>query len=131
MASGMVEQVQVAGALGRVAGAVPRTLRTLSWRPASASVSAVAEEPEAQGDGLFVVPPGLGSGTDAMRWDSRASSARSGPLQHPGGVHRLLQQDLLDVVLGLELVRPGLEADLQTSEGPRRGRRRSWRSCRV
>ena len=74
---------------------------------------AIAEEPAAQGGGLFPMTIRLLRRHGLDDPGEPGDLGALGPFQPPGRVDGLLDQQLLDLVLGLKLIDPGLEPDLK------------------
>jgi hypothetical protein len=112
---GVVEDVQPAAAVAGLDNGA-KDIEDGLPTPGVGAGTPPAEEPVAQGDSLFLLPPGLGCqhGLDEPRQPGQLGAL--GSLQLPGGVDSLLQQALLGLVPRLELVGPGLEPQLQPLE---------------
>ncbi len=74
---------------------------------------AVAEEPVAEGGDHFMLTIRLRDRDGSDDAGELGHLGALGPVQLPGGVHGLLDQELLDVVLGLKVGDPGLDPHLK------------------
>ncbi len=74
---------------------------------------AVAQEPVAQGGDHFLLAIRLRDRHGSDDAGELGDLGAIGPFQLPGELHGLLDQELLDLVLGLNLGDPGLDAHLK------------------
>ena len=90
-----------------------RVLRTIAGHAGVATHVAVAEEPTSQGGGEFPLVDRLLGRHRIDDLGEPGGLGALGPIQSPGGVHGLLDQEQLDLVLGLKVVDPGFDPELK------------------